>query len=67
MTSREQFELEHFNISPAKVGKKTPAFWIHQAPSAWRRSLKGWVALALGWVLGTLFGVCLVLVWEMTK
>ena len=23
--------------------------------------------LALGWVLGTLFGVMLVLVWEMTK
>lgn len=53
MTSREQFELEHFNISPAKVGKKTPAFWIHQAPSAWRKTMKYWAALALGIVLGS--------------
>ena len=66
MTAREQFELDHFGISPGKIGRR-----YHTAaalpPSAWRRSLKGWVALALGWVLGTLFGVVLVLVWEMTK
>ena len=66
MTAREQFELEHFGITPAKVGRR-----YHAAsalpPNAWRRTLKGWVALALGWVLGTLFGVCLVLVWEMSK
>lgn len=66
MTSREQFELDHFGITPAKVGRR-----YHAAsalpPMTWRRTLKGWVALALGWVLGTLFGVVLVLVWEMTK
>ena len=66
MTSREQFELDHFGIQPAKVGRR-----YHTAaalpPSTWRRSLKGWVLLALGGVLGTLFGVVLVLVWEMTK
>jgi hypothetical protein len=66
MTSREQFELDHFGISPGKIGRR-----YHTAaalpPSSWRRSLKGWVALALGWVLGMLFGVVLVLVWEMSK
>ncbi len=66
MTAREQFELDHFGIQPARVGRR-----YHTAaalpPNAWRRSLKGWVALALGWVLGTLFGVVLVLVWEMGK
>lgn len=53
MTSREQFELDHFGISTAKVGKKTPAFWIYQAPSAWRKTMKYWAALALGIVLGS--------------
>ena len=53
MNPREQFELEHFNIIPAKVGKRTPAFWIHQAPSAWRKTIKYWAALALGIVLGS--------------
>ena len=56
MTSREQFELDHFNISPAKVGKRIPAFWIHQAPSAWRKSMKYWAALWLGVVLGAIGG-----------
>jgi hypothetical protein len=54
MTSREQFEQEHFNISPAKVGRRSPAFWIHQAPSAWRKSMKYWAALMLGFVLGAI-------------
>ena len=64
MTLREEVELQ---LGVAKVGKRTPAFWIHQAPSAWRKTMKYWSALVLGWVLGTLFGVALVLVWEMTK
>jgi len=54
MTSREQFELDHFNIKPAKVGKRIPAFWIHQAPSAWRKTLKYWAAFVLGIVLGAI-------------
>jgi hypothetical protein len=66
MTSREQFELDHFGITPGKVGRR-----YHTAaalpPSTWRRSLKSWVALALGWVMGTLFGVMIVIAWEMTK
>jgi hypothetical protein len=62
MTSREQFEFEHFNISPAKVGKKTPAFWIHQAPSAWRKSMKYWAALMLGFVLGAIGAGVLVVI-----
>ena len=66
MTAREQFELEHFGISPAKVGRRYHAA-AALPPSAWRRTLKGWVLLALGWVLGTLFGVCLVIAWEVTK
>jgi hypothetical protein len=54
MTAREQFELEHFNITPAKVGRRSPAFWIHQAPSAWRKTLKYWAAFVLGIVLGAI-------------
>jgi hypothetical protein len=54
MTSREQFEREHFNIRPAKVGRRNPAFWIHQAPSAWRKTMKYWSALWLGIVLGAI-------------
>jgi hypothetical protein len=54
MTLREQFEHEHFNIRPAKVGRRNPAFWIHQAPSAWRKSMKYWAALWLGFVLGAI-------------
>jgi hypothetical protein len=62
MTSRQQFELEHFNISPAKVGKRIPAFWIHQAPSAWRKSMKYWAALMLGFVLGAIGAGVLVVI-----
>ncbi len=54
MTAREQFELDHFGISPGKVGKRIPAFWIHQAPSAWRKTMKYWAALWLGVVLGAI-------------
>lgn len=67
MTLREEVEQQLGVAQPAKVGMRTPAWYIHQAPSAWRRSLKPWVALVLGWMLGTLFGVMLVLVWELTK
>lgn len=68
MTLREEIERQMgvYYSEPARVGRR-----YHTAaalpPMTWRRSLKGWVMLALGWVLGTLFGVCLVLVWEMTK
>lgn len=66
MTAREQFELDHFGIKPAKVGRR-----YHTAaalpPSAWRRSLKGWALLALGWVSGMLFGVVMVIAWEVMK
>jgi hypothetical protein len=62
MTSREQFEREHFNISPAKVGRRNPAFWIHQAPSAWRKSMKYWAALMLGFVLGAIGAGVLVVI-----
>ena len=62
MTSREQFEQEHFGISPAKVGRRNPAFWIHQAPSAWRKSMKYWAALMLGFVLGAIGAGALVVI-----
>jgi hypothetical protein len=51
MTSREQFEQEHFGISPAKVGRRYHAA-VAWGPSAWRKSLKYWAALVLGFVLG---------------
>jgi hypothetical protein len=62
MTSREQFEQEHFNIRPAKVGRRNPAFWIHQAPSAWRKTMKYWSALMLGFVLGAIGAGVLVVI-----
>jgi hypothetical protein len=68
MMLREEVErhMGRFEAEPAKVGRRYHAA-AALPPNAWRRSLKPWVALALGWVLGTLFGVVLVLVWEMTK
>ena len=68
MTLREQVERQmgRYEAEPAKIGRRYHAA-AALPPSAWRRSLKPWVALALGWVLGMLFGVLLVLVWEMTK
>ena len=66
MTPRERFEQEHFGITPGKVGRRYHAA-AALPPSHWRRSLKGWVLLALGWVLGTLFTVAVIIVWEMTK
>jgi hypothetical protein len=62
MNAREQFEQEHFNISPGKVGRRNPAFWIHQAPSAWRKSMKYWAALMLGFVLGAIGAGVLVVI-----
>jgi hypothetical protein len=53
MTSREQFEQEHFNISPAKVGKRYHAA-MAWGPSAWRKSMKYWAALWLGIVIGAI-------------
>ena len=41
---------------PAKVGKRTPAWHLNQAPSAWRKSMKYWAALWLGVVLGGVGG-----------
>ena len=67
MTSREQFEREHFNIRPAKVGRRNPAFWIHQAPSAWRKTMKYWSALMLGFVLGAIGGGVLAVIAGVVK
>ena len=61
MTLRQEVEAE-LGISPAKVGKRIPAFWIHQAPSAWRKSMKYWAALMLGFVLGAIGAGVLVVI-----
>jgi hypothetical protein len=53
MTSREQFEQEHFGIRPAKVGRRYHAA-VAWGPSAWRKSMKYWAALWLGIVLGAI-------------
>lgn len=55
MTLRQEVEAE-LGLIPAKVGKRSPAFWIHQAPSAWRKTMKYWSALALGIVIGAVGG-----------
>ena len=51
MNAREQFELDHFGISPGKVGRRYHAA-MAWGPSAWRKSRKYWAALWLGVVLG---------------
>jgi len=53
MTLREQFEQEHFGISPGKVGRRYHAA-MAWGPSAWRKSMKYWAALWLGVVLGAI-------------
>jgi hypothetical protein len=50
----------------AKIGKKTPTFEIHEAPTHWRKTLKSWglfflcvfvVSLLSGIIVGLLQGV----------
>lgn len=52
-TLREQVEAD-LGVKPAKVGNRTPAWFINQAPSHWRKTLKYWAAMALGFVLGSI-------------
>ena len=41
----------------AKIGKKTPTFEIHEAPSHWRKTLKAWGIFFLSvFVVSYLFG-----------
>jgi hypothetical protein len=61
MTSREQFEQEHFGISPGKVGQRYHAA-MAWGPSAWRKTVKYWAALWLGIVLGAIGGGVLAVV-----
>jgi hypothetical protein len=61
VTSREQFEQDHFNISPAKVGQRYHAA-MAWGPSAWRKSMKYWAALWLGFVLGAIGAGVLVVI-----
>ena len=63
MTSREQFELDHFGISPGKIGQRHHAAKPYP-PSAWKKSLKYWAALWLGVVLGAMSAGVLVVVLE---
>jgi hypothetical protein len=48
-TLRQEVEAE---LGVAKIGKRSPAWYIHQAPSAWRKTMRYWAALMLGVVLG---------------
>ena len=50
-TLRQEVEAE-LGYIPAKISRRSPAFYIHQAPSAWRKTMKYWAALMLGIVLG---------------
>ena len=61
MTAREQFELEHFGISPGKIGQRHHAAKPYP-PSAWRKTMKYWAALVLGFVLGAMVGGMLAVV-----
>ena len=63
MNAREQFELDHFGISPGKIGQRHHAAQPYP-PSAWRRSLKGWVLFALGCVLGSLGSIVVIILWK---
>jgi len=61
MTLRQEVEAE-LGLVPGKVGRRSPAFWIHQAPSAWRKSMRYWAAFALGIVLGAIGAGVLVVI-----
>jgi hypothetical protein len=61
MNAREQFEQEHFGIRPAKVGQRYHAA-VAWGPSAWRKSMKYWAALMLGFVLGAIGAGALVVI-----
>lgn len=63
MTSREQFEAEHFGIKPGKVGHRYHAA-AALPPMTWRRTLKGWVLFALGCVLGSLGSIVVIILWK---
>ena len=64
MTLREEVEAKYGRT--AKVGQR---YYAAEAlpPSAWRRTLKPWAALALGWVGGTVFSAAVIVLWEMSK
>jgi hypothetical protein len=66
-TLREEVEATMGVAQPAKVGKRTPTWEFNQAPSAWRKTMKYWAALALGWVGGTVFSAAAIVLWEMSK
>jgi ABC-type nitrate/sulfonate/bicarbonate transport system permease component len=51
MTLRDEVE-KYLGCPTGKVGRRTPSFFLNQGPSLWRRSLKGWAALVLGFILG---------------
>lgn len=63
MTPREQFELTHFGIKPGKIGQRHHAAKPYP-PSAWRKTMKYWVALWLGVALGAMSAGVLVVVLE---
>lgn len=47
----------------AKVGKKTPTFEMHEAPSHWRKTLKAWGLFFLSvFVVSLLSGIIVGLV-----
>ena len=66
MTAREQFELDHFGISPGKIGQRHHAAKPYP-PSAWRKTMKYWAALVLGFVLGATTGGMLAVVAGVVK
>jgi hypothetical protein len=66
MTAREQFELDHFGISPGKIGQRHHAAKPYP-PSAWKKSLKYWAALWLGVAVGAAAAGVLVVLLELVS
>jgi hypothetical protein len=62
-TLREQVEAEVFGLTPGKIGRRYHAA-AALPPSAWRRSLKPWAALVLGWFAGMVFAATVIVFWE---
>jgi hypothetical protein len=54
-------------MTTGRIGRRTPAFFIHQAPCAWRKSIKYWAALVLGLVLGAIAAGALVIVLDLVQ
>jgi hypothetical protein len=55
LITREKAEADMGIIAkPGKVGMRTPTWTINVGPSAWRKTMKYWAVLWLGFIIGSI-------------